>query len=244
MTAKTGLQFLLVSNSYHTLATVADGLRQIGASFDFAPTVEAGKDYIGRRHLDGIIVDLDVPGSEDLILCVRKGISNPSAVVFACLPGGNRSPVAIVTGASVLLPQPLTPESVASHVLAARSSMVQQRRRFFRYCLSLPVRLTSNGTEQRAMMANLSEGGMAIYIVKPVEHHGMIEFAFELPSGDSVAGKGSVAWASHDGMVGIKFQFLRAGGEETLQKWLGERQSSASEDSGASDGESETAHST
>lgn len=239
MAAKTGLQFLLVSNNYHTLTAVANGSQQIGAGFDFAPTIEAGRDYIGRRHLDGIIVDLDIPGAQDLILSVRQGISNRSAAVFACLPSGNKSPVAIVTGATVLLPQPLTPESIASEVLAARSSMLQQRRRFFRCPLSLPVHLTSNGAEQRAMMTNLGEGGMAVYIVKPVEHLGMIEFVFELPSGDSIAGKGSIVWANHDGMLGIKFQFLRAWGEEALQKWLRECQSSTCEDSGARNGENE-----
>jgi PilZ domain len=242
MAAKTGLQFLLVSNNYHTLTAVADGLQQIGAGFDFVPTIEAGRDYIERRHLDGIIVDLDVSGAQDLILFVRQGTSNRSAVVFACLPSGNQSPVAIVTGATVLLPRPVTSESIACNVLAARSSMVQQRRRFFRCPLSLPVRLTSNGAEQRAIMTNLSEGGMAVYVVKPVEHAGMIEFVFQLPSGDSIAGKGSIAWANHDGMLGIKFQFLRARGEEILQKWLREWQCGISEDSSISDSENEAPH--
>ena len=244
MATTTALEFLLISNNYETLTAVAGGLQQIGASFDFAPTSEAGRDYIGRRKLDGIIVDLDVPGAEDLILSVRQGISNRSVVVFACLPSGNKSPVAVVAGATFLLPQPLTPESVASQVLAARSSMLQERRRFFRYPLSLPVQLTLNGVEQRSMMTNLSEGGMAVYIVKPVEHPRMIEFAFELPSGDSISGKGSIAWANNEGMLGIKFQFLRGKGEEILQKWLWERQSSARKDSGPSDGDNKGPYST
>ena len=100
MASTTVLEFLLISNNYETLTAVAGGLRQIGASFDFAPTSEAGREYIGRRKLDGIIVDLDVPGAEDLILSVRQGISNRSVVVFACLPSGNKSPVAVVAGAT------------------------------------------------------------------------------------------------------------------------------------------------
>jgi hypothetical protein len=235
MAATTALEFLLISNNYQTLTAVADGLRQIGASFDFASTSEAGRDYIGRRKVDGIIVDLDVPGAHDLIRSIRQGTSNRGAVVFACLPSGDTSPVALVAGATFLLSQPLTPESVASQVSAARNSMVRERRRYFRYPLSLPVHLTSNGVEQRAMMTNLSEGGMAVYIVKPVEYPRMIEFTFELSSGDSIAGKGSIAWANDEGMLGIKFQFLRGQGEEILQKWLRERQSITPKDSGPGD---------
>ena len=232
MAETTALDFLLISNNYETLTAVAGGLKQIGASFDFVPTSEAGRDFIGRRKVDGIIVDLDVPGAQDLILSIRLGMSNRGAVVFACLPRVNKSPVAVATGTTFLLPQPLTPESVASQVSAARNSMLQHRRRFFRYPLSLPVHLTSNGAEQRAMMTNLSEGGMAVYIVKLDEHPRMIEFGFELPSGDSVAGKGSIAWANNEGMLGIKFLLLYGREEEILQKWVRERQSSTPEDSG------------
>ena len=224
MTATRVLEFLLISNQYQTLKAVTDGLQQIGASFDFARTTETGRDYVERRKVDGIIVDLDLPGAQDLILSIRQGISNRAAVVFACLPSGNDSPVALVTGATFLLPHPLTSESVASKVLAARNAMVRERRRFFRYQVKLPVYLTSNGAEQRALMTSLGEGGMGISTIKPVEHHGMVEFVFELPSKDSIAGKGSIAWVNNDGMLGIKFHFLRGQGEEILQKWLQERQ--------------------
>jgi len=224
MTRTKALAFLLIANNYQTLTAVADGLGQVGASFDFASTSEAGGEYVGRRKVDGIIVDLDVPGAEDLIRSIRQGTSNRGAVVFACLPSDNRSPVAVVTGATFLLPRPLTPESVASQVSAARSSMLREHRRFFRYPLSLPVYLVSNGAEQRGMMANLSEGGMAIYTVRSAEYRSMIEFAFELPSGEKIAGKGSVAWVNNEGMLGIEFHVLRGQGEVVLQKWIQEQQ--------------------
>jgi PilZ domain len=229
MEAYAALEFLLVSNNYHTLTAVSGGLKQVGASFDFAPTCEAGREYIGRRRVDGVIVDLGVPGAHDLINSIRQGISNRGAVVFACLPKGENSPVAVVTGATYLLTDPLTPDSVAAHVSAARNAMLRERRRYFRYPLSLPVHLTSNGVVQRAMMSNLSEGGMAVYAPQPVEHPTMVEFAFELPSGHSIAGKGSIAWANSESALGIKFVFLRGQGEEILHKWLRERPASAKE---------------
>jgi hypothetical protein len=220
MEPTTALDLLLVSNNHHTLTAVTGGLKEIGATLNFASTSEAARDFVGRRRVDGIILDLDVPGAQDLILAIRQGISNRGAVVFACLPSASQSPVALVTGATFLLQQPLTPESVASHVGAARNLMLQERCRYFRYAVHFPVVLTADRTEEQAMMTNLSEGGMAAYIVKPMEHSGMIDFNFELPTGDTIAGKGSLAWANNEGMIGIKFQFLRGQGEEILKKWL------------------------
>jgi DNA-binding response OmpR family regulator len=232
MATTTALDFLLVSNNYQTLTAVADGLQRIGASFDFVPTTEAGRDFIGRRKVDGIIVDLDLPGAQDLIHSIRQGLSNQNAVVFACLPGGTKSPAAAVTGATFFLQHPLTPESVASRVSAAQGSMLQERRRYFRYPLSLAVRVTSNGVEQRAMMTNLSEAGMALRTTKAVQRPEIVEFVFKLPSGDSIAGKGMIAWANSEGMAGVKFQILRDDGQQILQKWLQECQRNAPEDPG------------
>lgn len=218
------LEFLLVSANYQTVTAVAAGLEQVGARCNFAPTREAGQDYVGRRRVDGVIVDLDVPGAQDLILAIRQGPSNRGVVVFACPPSGNASPVALVAGASYLLARPLTPESVAAHVSAAQSSMIQEKRRFFRYSLRMPVHLTSNGREQRAMMTSLGEGGMAAHAVEHIDRPQMVEFAFDLPAAGSVAGKGSVVWANDEGMHGIKFLFLREPGEKALKDWIGQRQ--------------------
>jgi len=227
------LEFLLVSNNHEMLTTVADALQQVRAHFDFASTSGAGRDYVARRKVDGIIVDLDVPDARELILSIRSGTSNRNAVIFACLPTSDQSPVALVAGATFLLPRPLTPESVAYQVSITQNSMLREQRRFFRYRISLPVDITSNAGEQRAMMTNLSEGGMALYTVGRLDYLTMIEFSFELPSAERLTGKGSVAWANNEGMVGIKFHFLRGRGEEILQKWLQERLSSNSEDSGS-----------
>jgi hypothetical protein len=161
MEPTTALDLLLVSNSHHTLAAVTGGLKEIDATLNFASSSEAARDHIARRRVDGIIVDLDLPGAQDLILSIRKGVSNRGAVVFA-----------------------------------------------------------AGGTEEQAMMTILSEGGMAAYCVKPLEHAGTIDFNFDLPTGDTITGKGSVAWANNEGMFGIKFQFLRGEGEEMLQRWL------------------------
>ena len=224
MHPQTSLEFLLVSSNYETLSAVSGGLKEWGAAFGFAPSAESARDYIGRRKVDGIFVDLDVPGSRDLILSIRQGVANRDAVVFACVPPSKESPVALVSGASYLLQKPLTVDAVLSHLTVAQGVMYRERRRFFRYAANIPVFVTTDGADQRAMVTNIGEGGMAVRVIKPLSCPMMIDFHFELPSGPRIAGKGLVAWAHNEGMVGVKFQLLRGEGKIHLQKWLSDHQ--------------------
>jgi hypothetical protein len=48
----------------------------------------------------------------------------------------------------------------------------------------------------------------------------VVEFRFVLPSGETICGKGLTAWGNDDGMIGIKFEFLRGDGASRLQEWL------------------------
>jgi response regulator RpfG family c-di-GMP phosphodiesterase len=223
MTSSTTLEFLLVSENYQTLTAVSQAIKQIGASLGFAPAADSAHEYLQRRKVDGIFVDMEVSGAENLIASIRQGMSNRHAVVFACVPSPTASPVVFVTGATFLLQKPLTMESVAANLNAAQEMMAREKRQYFRLPVNLPVFLMADGVEQRAMMTNLSEGGMALRLVKPLAHRSIVEFTFELSSGATIRGKGLTAWANNDGMIGLKFQFLRGDGASRLQEWLNAR---------------------
>lgn len=224
MTARTPLEFLLVSNDFKTLTAVTEGLKQLGGTFGFVPASDSAKRYIDRHKLDGILVDLDVPGALELIQEVRQGSSNRLAVIFAIVPEGKESAATLAPGANFFLHKPLTGESVGTHVNAAREMMARERRRYFRQPLNLSVSLKTDEGQQWARMTNLGEGGMALHVVKPLAYSTMVEFAFELPLGQPISGKGMIAWANREGLVGIKFQLLRDNGHDAIQDWLTNRQ--------------------
>lgn len=222
------LEFLLVSDHYQTLTAVAGGLKEVRGNLGFVPSTASAREYIGRRKLDGIFIDLEVPGAQDLILHIREGFSNRSVVVFACLPASKESPVAVVAGASYLLQKPLSAESVRSHLTAAETVMMRERRRFFRYPLSVPVTIAVNSQEQRGVMTNLGEGGMAVRVPQPVESPAAVDFEFELYPGGRISGKGLIAWAHKEGMIGVKFHLLRGESHDRFQAWLESRRPGAS----------------
>jgi CheY-like chemotaxis protein len=223
MIRQTALEFLLVSTDYKTLTAVTGGLKQFGASLDFVPTPDSARDYIARRKIDAVFVDLDVPGALDLILSIREGSSNRHAVIFACVRNAAESPSALGAGANFVIHKPVSVEGILSHLTAARSVMLRERHRYFRHVVSLPVALALKGTEHRAMITNISEGGMAVRVVKALECSSVIDFAFELPPGPSVSGRGQVTWANSEGMMGITFHFLRGKSQDYLLDWFRER---------------------
>lgn len=224
MSSPTALEFLLVSNNYHTLTAVTEALKQFGTSFAFVPTADAARDYVGRRKVDGIFVDLELPGTFELIQFIRAGSSNRCAVIFACMLGPSQSPIASVPGANFLLPHPLATADVVFQVTIARDTMARERRRYFRHTVSMPVLLKVAGEEFHVRMTDLGEGGMAIHAMKPIAASVAVDFILELPLGQSINGKGVVAWTNSEGMAGIRFQFFRGKSEEELQNWLAQRQ--------------------
>lgn len=73
MSTLTELEFLLVSNDYATLTAVSGGMKKYGAKFSLVPTAEAARDYLERKKIDGVFVDMQVSGTLELIEAIRKG---------------------------------------------------------------------------------------------------------------------------------------------------------------------------
>lgn len=218
------LEFLLVSNDYSILTAVSGGMKKFGAKFGLVPTAEAAREYLERKKIDGVFVDMQVAGALGLIEGVRKGSSNGKAAIFACVVSAGESTATLNAGANFLLKRPLTADGVALHITIAKEIMLKERRRYFRHPVNLPVRLREGEAEQQARVINLSEGGMAVRGGKGLKYEAGVEFAFELGFGVEIRGKGMVAWTSSEGMAGILFQSLHGMGRGNLASWVAARE--------------------
>ncbi len=214
------LEFVLVSSDYTTMNAVSGGVKKYGAKFILVPTAEAARDCLNRRKIDGVFVDLEVPGALGVMESIRKGTSNAKAVIFACVLHAKEYTGALSAGANFLLRKPLNEDSIALHITIAKELLERERRRYFRHAVNLPVTLNDGEAGQHARMTNVSEGGMAVRTAKTLKHASMIDFAFDLTPGASVIGRGQVAWTNTDGMAGIILQTFRGTGREHLEVWL------------------------
>jgi CheY-like chemotaxis protein len=234
------LEFVLVSNDYATVTAVSGGVKKYGAKFGLVPSAETARENLARRKVDGIFVDVAVPGSLGLLEAIRKGTANAKSVIFACLQDFKESTAALSAGANFVLRKPLIVDSVALHITIAKELLEREHRRYFRHAVHLPVLLKEGNTEHHARMTNLSEGGMAVRVTKPLKHSSVVDFAFELTLGASISGKGQVAWTNSEGLAGIVLQTFHGKGREQLEAWLNAQEQLSREDSAPKNTSSET----
>jgi CheY-like chemotaxis protein len=218
------LEFVLVSSDYAMVQAVSKGVKRFGARFVLVPTAHEARDCLNRRKIDGVFVDMEVPGALGLIESTRKGTSNTKAVIFACLVNTKESTQILAVGANFLLRKPLSEDSVAMHITISKELLVREQRRYFRHPVNLPVTLKDRDLEQQARLMNLSGGGMAVRTLKPLKHGAVLDITFELSMGLRISARGQVAWVNSEGMAGIMLQTLRGKGSEQLDAWLAARE--------------------
>lgn len=218
------LEFVLVSSDYGTMQAVSKAVKKFGAKFVLVPTAHEARECLNRRKIDGLFVDMEVPGALGLIESTRKGTSNNKAVIFACLVNAKESTQILAVGANFPLRKPLTEEAVAMHITISKELLVREQRRYFRHPVNLPVTLKEGELEQQARITNLSGGGVAVRTVKPLKHGAILDFTFELSMGVRISARGQVAWVNAEGMAGIMLQTLRGKGSEQLGAWLAARE--------------------
>ena len=224
--ARPRLEFLVVSEEKALVQTVASAVASVQGQLNCAPAMATARDFIARRRVDGIVVDMRLAGALEILGQVRVSSANRSAVVFACLgsdPEVQAAQPSILAGANFVLRQPLVKEKVIRVFAAAVPMMMAEKRQSFRYPLMVPVELSIRGREAESTMSNLSEGGMAIWSLFYHAPGTAIEFAFQLPFGGLVRGDGAVAWSNGDGLAGIKFQPLSEQACHHLSAWLQRR---------------------
>jgi len=224
MNQQSVLEFVLVSSDYATMQAVSKGVKKLGARFILVPTAHEARECLNRRKIDGVFVDMEVPGALGLIESTRKGTSNSKVVIFACLVNAKESSQILAVGANFLLRKPLTEEGVVMHITISKELLVREQRRYFRHPVNLPVILKEGNAEQQARLTNLSGGGMAVRTVKPLKHGAVLDLAFELSMGARISARGQVAWVNSEGMAGILLQTLRGKGSEHLDAWLAARE--------------------
>ncbi len=218
------LEFVLVSSDYALMQAVSKAVKKYGAKFVLMPTAHEARECLNRRKVDGVFVDMEVPGALGLIESTRKGTSNSKAVIFACLVNAKESTLILAVGANFLLRKPLTEEGVAMHITISKELLLREQRRYFRHAVNLPVTLKEGELEQQARLTNLSGGGAAVRTLKPLKHGVVLDFTFELSMGVRISARGQVAWVNSEGMAGIMLQTLRGKGSEQLDAWLAARE--------------------
>jgi DNA-binding response OmpR family regulator len=212
-------EILVVCRDPLVLRPIASAVRNSNARLNCVTVVSLARELLLRRKADAVFVDMALPGATDLVRSVRASSANRSTVIFACISSAE-SMTASFTGASFVLNRPITSDKIANMLRVASPGMRAEKRRYFRHPLMVPVNLKVNGRDLESTMANLSEGGMAIWSLHYHPRGTRVEFSFELPYGGEISGRGQITWTDSQGLAGVHFNILSDEQYSMLAGWI------------------------
>jgi transcriptional regulator with PAS, ATPase and Fis domain len=104
---------------------------------------------------------------------------------------------------------------------AKGGSLGSEQERYYRAQMQLPVKLKYAGEQLEATLLNLSIGGAAIAIDKPLSFGMPASIYFAIPETEvEIELSGRVAWSNSEGQHGIQFSDLPANIRTDLLRWL------------------------
>lgn len=220
------LDSLLISRDAGLLGLLRPTLEKMSVNVEVCAESRQALDLLAKRKFDAVIIDCDdLQNGVAVLHDVRSTQSNSKSVAFAVLNGKTTTQEAFQHGANFVLQKPLTPIHATRCFNAALNFMVRERRRYFRYPVEIPVRITvGQNPPVTASSTNLSEGGIAIRTAARLLKDKETELRFTLPASNiSLELKGQIAWNDGTGQVGIRFVQVPQSSQYQLEKWLTER---------------------
>jgi CheY-like chemotaxis protein len=218
-----GLQCLIVTSDPGLLGPFKASLNEHQASLDMRQDSASATELAFRRHWDGVVIDCDdVPGGRELIAQVRQSRSNKQTLIFAVVNGSTSTDTVLDLGASFVLSKPLQESRLRSVLDLAVPKMEREHRRYFRYDADLPLRISNHdGQAFRALMQNVSEGGLAVKPIDPLTLEGVVNVEFDLPSVDPQVfhARADVVWREAF-VIGLRFLHVEKDSRAALEAWL------------------------
>lgn len=176
-----------------------------------------------RQHkFDAVIVDCDTDGGTDFLKAIRSSPSNSRSLTFAIVSSDIGLPAAFQMGANLALQKPISVDTARSSLRAAYGLIMQERRRYFRYAVDLPVQICPDEqTILQATAINVSEGGMALKCERELQANSLVKLSFYLPGTKSgMELRAVVVWKDPLGRAGVRFESPNVTTRHRLNEWL------------------------
>jgi CheY-like chemotaxis protein len=218
------ISVLLVSRDSTDIGLVTEAMSKFGISVTRSGEMEA-LELVRCQKFDAAVVDFDVPFAGMILDQLRTSASSKTAVTFAIVNSKSGTSSASKVGASFLLQKPLSPELVYRTLQAAYGMILQERRRYFRCPIIVPVTLHQATSTQQISghTVNVSQSGLALSTPVALNPGTLVSMHFKLPQlACAIAAEGVVRWY-RESNAGILFLALDPGSHSELCEWLSKR---------------------
>lgn len=217
---------LIVSEDVPTTRQLAEAMEELALSVEVCAKIADALDRVNHSKLEVAVVDLSLGNQAILFLeRVRASASNRTAITFAITNNSAQTAAALKGGSAFTLQKPLTLESIRHTFKAAYGLIVRERRRYFRYPISVPATGSRKGQpEIFGKTINISEKGMALSTSTPLTPGTELKIQFTLPDPRlDLTADCKVCWNDDKGQAGLLFVLIASNLASELQAWLARR---------------------
>jgi DNA-binding response OmpR family regulator len=223
MVRSVGIQAMLVSCDLEANNLIRAVLEEMGIRVQhFSDESKAGA-QLDQDRFEAIVLDFDTVARTLLVLdSLRASRSSHGAMVFGVATAIPALQRALEQGVNVSFQRPLQKDRFHSVLKAAYRLMLHDRRRYFRYGVSVPIHLKrTTGEHVQCMSINISQNGAALSLVPKLDLGEEIELIFVIPEADGlVIARGFVIWHDQHGKAGVRFECCGQDSENRLADWL------------------------
>jgi len=225
-TAKVIGTALIVSEDAVATRQLGEALQELALSVEVRNKVSDAMDRVNHNKLEVAVIDFSLGNQATLFLEQLLGTaSNRTAVAFAITSSSVETAYALKAGSSFALERPLTFDSLRNTLQAAYGMIVRERRRYFRYPISVPAAVSKKGElEIFGETVNVSERCVAFSGSTPLVPGAEVTMQFTLTNPQlAIKAECKVCWTNDSGQSGLSFLFLPSDLSSELQAWLARR---------------------
>jgi DNA-binding response OmpR family regulator len=216
---------LLVSTDPAAIQQFSHALQELSISSDVCGEMPAAVGLLNRRKFEAVIVDLQLGEQSGMILDeVHLSSSNGTAVTFGISNNDADTTAALRKKSQFVFERPLSAESIHKILKPAYGLILRERRRYFRYMVSIPVVIQRQSRQEvRCNTINISGGGMALSTHTPLVPGESVRVQFTLPDREApVVAESTICW-SKTGQLGVRFVSVSDAHKSELQAWLSQK---------------------
>lgn len=214
------LRMLLISHDFGLVNDLCDIAQHFKIFCEICSDGQSALKRLCKSKFECILIDYkDQPEALRIITGVHNSTSHRMAVTFAVTDLEQKGD-AISAGFHFVLTRPLDLKQVQRTMRIAFPMLVQERRRYFRASVAVPVTVESRSCGRvSATSLNVSEGGMALECTVSLPVGAKATLQFRLPRMMMMELEAEVCWTK-DKMAGLQFQRVPAELSDAVKSWL------------------------
>ena len=215
-------QSLLLSSDPDVIGCLQHTLGELGIAAQVCGARDSALDLLGQRRFDPIIVDCDSFDADGAVLrSVRQSANNRDSIALGIISDDRHMRDVFGHGANFVLHKPMDYEEAGRILRTARSLVTRMRRHFLRCVIETLAYARIDGLNDRPMLLDVSEGGLALQTLEPLEQKRAFAVHFALPGEEEEFEAVAVAvWSDQSGRCGMRFVGMPPVHRERLKAWL------------------------